>query len=121
MPTLVMSAIAPATPPVVATAPDPPKDAVVPPKTEDKGPSWWDKLTVGLSLSAFGLLLIIPIVFAILFHFGAAYLSYQKYGSVLWSILDFFFAVFYYPFYAFFLAKDPGPSMGMMGGRRRRA
>lgn len=100
-----------------ATAEPPPP---APPVDEAKPQSWWDTLTTGLSVSAFGLLLIIPVVFTILFHFGAAWLSYQKYGSILWAILDFFFAVLYYPFYAFFLAKDPGPSMGMIGGRRRR-
>ena len=83
--------------------------------------SWSDALGDSLSLSGLGLSLILFVVFIIMFHFGAAYLSYQKYGSVLWAILDFFFAGFYYPFYAFFLAKDPGPQMGMMGGRRRRA
>ncbi len=113
-----MSAIPP--PPVT-----PPPAVDKPADTPDDKPAgttseWWDKLTAGLSLSAFGLLLIFPIVFAIMFHFGAAYLSYQKYQSGLWALLDFFFAVFYYPFYAFFLAKDPGPSMGMMGGRRRK-
>jgi hypothetical protein len=54
----------------------------------------------------------------IAFHIGAGYLSYQKYGSLGWAFLDFLFAYFYYPYYAFFLAKDPGPSMGMMGGKR---
>lgn len=120
-----MSAISPDTTKkdeVVAPPADKPADkpAAKPAADGPKEPTWWDKLSVGASLSAFGLLLIFPIVFAIMFHFGAAYLSYQKYQSGLWALLDFFFAVFYYPFYAFFLAKDPGPSMGMMGGRRRK-
>jgi hypothetical protein len=61
---------------------------------------------------------IIPLVILIAFHVGAGYLSYQKYGSIGWAFLDFIFAYFYYPYYAFFLAKDPGPSMGMVGGKR---
>jgi hypothetical protein len=111
-----MSAVPP------TTTETPKKDAaVVDPAADGTKPATLsDKLAIGASLTGVGLLIIFPIVFAILFHFGAAYLSYQKYGSILWSILDFIFAVFYYPFYAFFLAKDPGPSMGMVGGRRRR-
>ena len=62
---------------------------------------------------------VIGIILAFLWSFGAARLSYLKYGSIGWAILDFFFASFYYPFYAFFLAEGPAPSVPMMGGRRR--
>jgi len=65
-----------------------------------------------------GVFALIPIMILIAFHVGAGYLSYQKYGSFLWAFLDVIFAYFYYPYYAFFLAKDPGPSMGMVGGRK---
>ena len=51
-----------------------------------------------------------------LWHFGAASLSYAKYGSVGWAILDFFFATIYYPYYALVL-NTPAPTM--MGGRRK--
>jgi hypothetical protein len=61
---------------------------------------------------------ILPILFFIFFHSGAAYLSYQKYGSFLWAALDFFFAYFYYPYYAFFLSKDVQPPQSIIGGRR---
>ena len=61
--------------------------------------------------------MIFGIIFAFDWHLGAASLSYAKYGSIGWAILDFFFATFYYPFYAFFL-NTPAPT-GMMGGRRR--
>lgn len=57
------------------------------------------------------------LIFFLLFHIGAGYLSYQKYGSMLWAILDFLFPYFYYPYYAFFLAKDMPPQT-MFGGRR---
>jgi hypothetical protein len=63
--------------------------------------------------------MVFGILFAFVWHLGAASLSYTKYGSIGWAILDFFFATFYYPFYAFFL-NTPTPSMGMMGGRRRK-
>jgi len=61
---------------------------------------------------------VIGTLFAFLWSFGAARLSYLKYGSIGWAILDFFFATFYYPFYAFFLAESSVAPM--MGGRRRR-
>jgi type IV secretory pathway VirB2 component (pilin) len=62
---------------------------------------------------------VIGVILAFLWSFGAARLSYLKYGSIGWAILDFFFASFYYPFYAFFLAEGTAPSVPMMGGRRR--
>jgi hypothetical protein len=62
--------------------------------------------------------MIFTIIFLFVWHLGAASLSYAKYGSIGWAILDFFFATFYYPFYAFFL-NTPTPSVGMMGGRRK--
>jgi hypothetical protein len=60
---------------------------------------------------------IFSIIFFLAFHIGAGYLSYQKYGSIMWAILDFIFAYFYYPYYAFFLAKDVPPQT-LFGGRK---
>lgn len=64
-------------------------------------------------------------LFGVLFFFflllgpslAAAKLSYDKYQSPLWAFLDFFFAVFYIPYYAFFLNSPSSPAMG---GRQRR-
>jgi hypothetical protein len=68
-------------------------------------------------LSGFGILALIPVFILFTFHLGAGYLSYQKFGSIGWAILDFLFAYFYYPYYAFFLASAPAePSYPMMGG-----
>lgn len=69
---------------------------------------------------AWGGLALIPFLLLLAFHVGAGWLSYQKYGSMGWAFLNFIFAYFYYPYYAFFLAKDPGPSagLGMVGGRK---
>lgn len=50
---------------------------------------------------------IIPAIFALVFHLGAAFMSYQRNQSIGWAILHFFFAVFYYPYYAFALAGKP--------------
>jgi hypothetical protein len=74
---------------------------------------------------------IVGIVFGVLFLFvfnlGAAYLSYSKYQSFGWAALDFVFAVFYYPVYAFFLngttaAVSPVvPAMSPMYGGGKKA
>jgi len=65
--------------------------------------------------------LIVSSVFGFLWYFiwsfGAASLSYAKYGSIGWAILDFFFAALYYPYYALVLNT---PTATMTGGRRRR-
>lgn len=113
-----MSAITPADPPVVATPPAAGAGAgAAPPAAEAK-------LSVDTSgymnwLYGAG---IFSIIFTIVFHSGAAYLSYQKYQSGFWAVIDFFFALFYYPYYAFYLASAPAPSQGVFaGGRRRRA
>lgn len=71
-----------------------------------------------------GGLAILPIIFLIVFHAGAAYLSYQKYQSGMWAFIDFLFAYFYYPYYAFFLTNapagmEPSPINTMMGGLRK--
>jgi len=60
---------------------------------------------------------VIGFLFFFIWHFGAASLSYAKYGSIGWAILDFFFATIYYPYYALVLNT---PVATMMGGRRRR-
>jgi len=67
-----------------------------------------------------GLSMVVPIVFGIIFASGAAYLSYQHFGALGWAALDFFFPQFYYPYYAFFLFNEPRPSVGLFGGRRRK-
>ena len=78
--------------------------------------------TATVSASGFGaiysLLLILPVLFLVAFHAGAGYLSYQKYGSTLWAVVDFMFAYFYYPYYAFFLSA-PAPSTGVLYGGKR--
>ncbi len=50
---------------------------------------------------------IIPLIFTIIFHAGAAALSYQRNQSMAWAVLHFFLAVFYYPYYAF---TQPSPA-----------
>lgn len=81
--------------------------------------------TVAAPISGFGAILagvaIIPIIFLIVFHVGAGYLSYQKYGSAFYAFINFLFAYFYYPYYAFVLAREPAPTPmmpAMIGGRK---
>lgn len=72
----------------------------------------WNALMGGLA--------IIPILFLIAFHVGAGYLSYQKYANMGWAFLDFLFPYLYYPYYAFFLAKESAPAAtlpAMVGGK----
>lgn len=69
-----------------------------------------------------GIWLIFLLVWAIAFHVGAAMLSYRKYGSTLWAIVNFFFAAFYYPYYALVLSSEPAPMMAsapIIGGLRK--
>jgi len=103
-------------------------NAEAPPKEEKKAPS------ATLVPTGFGAILgglaLFPILFLIVFHGGAAYLSYQKYQSGMWAFVNFLFAYFYYPYYAFFLSGAPaepspintmmGGMMKLMGGKRRR-
>jgi hypothetical protein len=62
--------------------------------------------------------LVFGIIVGLVWHLGAASLSYAKYGSIGWAILDFFFATLYYPYYAFVLNTPSTPTM--FGGRRLR-
>lgn len=48
--------------------------------------------------------------------FGAAKLSYDKYGSYGWAFLAFVFAPMYYVFYAFFVSTPTASAVPMMGG-----
>jgi hypothetical protein len=91
---------------------------------ESTSPSGWVTTTI-TSIA------IIPAIFALVFHLGAAYMSYQRNQSAGWAILHFFLAVFYYPYYAFFQAgkpaETPEASSGILpslapqtAGRRRR-
>lgn len=56
--------------------------------------------------SMVGVIALIPAIFALLFHLGAATLSYKRNQSIGWAILHFFFAVFYYPYFAFTQPSD---------------
>jgi len=64
-------------------------------------------------------LMIFTIISSILYAAGAARLSYLKYGSIVWAIIDFFFAPFYYPFYALVLAEPVPASTGALFGGGR--
>lgn len=68
-------------------------DVVVEEKKSSGGGAGAGVLITGLAL--------IPTIFTIVFHAGAAYLSYQRNQSMGWAIFHFFFAIFYYPYYAF--------------------
>jgi hypothetical protein len=58
------------------------------------------------------------VILYLVFGYGAAKLSYDKFGSVGWAILDFIFSSFYYPYYALFL-NTPSPALGIVGAARK--
>ena len=58
------------------------------------------------------------VIVHLIFSYGAAKLSYDKFGSVGWAILDFFFSWIYYPYYALFL-NTPSPALGIVGAARK--
>ena len=60
---------------------------------------------------------ILSVIFWLVFSYGAAKLSYDKYRSMGWAILDFFFSYYYYPYYALVLNS---PTQAMIAAGRRR-
>lgn len=62
-------------------------------------------------------MLVIGLLPAFLFAYGAAKLSWCLNNSYGWSFLCFLFPGFYYPYYAIFL--NPLCAVGQIGGRRR--
>lgn len=61
---------------------------------------------------------IVGTIAGLIFHAGAAKLSYDKYGSIGWAILAFIFGSIYYPYYAFFVSG--GTASTMLGGALRK-
>ena len=59
---------------------------------------------------------VISILISFIICYGAAKLSYDKYGSIGWAILAFIIAPFYYVYYAYFVSTK---TMAIIGGRRR--
>lgn len=102
----------------MSTPSPPPPPAQTPPPadtpTTTETPDWLKVGSIGIMVIG-----ILVSLYFFAFHLGAAVLSFQKYGSFLWAILDFFFPYFYYPYYAFVVSKEPTP-VEMVGGARRR-
>ncbi len=73
--------------------------------------------TAGMSGVAVIFWSVVSLLFLIVFHYGAAVLSYARYQSVFWAVIDFVFATFYYPYYALVLNQ---PNSAVIGGRRHR-
>ena len=64
--------------------------------------------------------MVLSSILLLIFHYGAAKLSYDKFGSIGWAILDFLFPYIYYPYYALFVSTSAPPPAPMFGGRSRR-
>ena len=69
-------------------------------------------MTAGLTIAG-----IVGTILGILFHAGAAKLSYDRYGSIGWAILAFIFGSVYYPYYAFFVSGSSPATV--LGGMRK--
>jgi positive regulator of sigma E activity len=102
-----MQASAPASEPAPAPALEEPKPT--------------DGVKVNLDWNAMGtasiVYIVVVLVFVLIYSLGAAKLSYDHFQSVLWGVLAFIFAPFYYPYYAFMYSSPAAPSM--FGGRKR--
>jgi hypothetical protein len=55
----------------------------------------------------------------IIVAYGAAKISWSVNQSPFWAVVDFLFAGFYYPYYAYFQLPQPGV-LGALGAARRR-
>ena len=96
----------------------PPSPPNVPPPESNTGPANSDAKDTSSTMGTVAIVGgVFSFIFLLIWHYGAASLSYAKYGSIGWAILDFFFATFYYPYYALFLNT---PTATMMGGKRRK-
>lgn len=93
--------------------------------TEAKKTTPSGDVSVGLMSGGTGVVMSISLslIFAIIFSYGAAKLSYDTFHSVGWAVLAFFFSGFYYPYYALFVNRTGSmsvpPPMAMTGARRR--
>jgi uncharacterized RDD family membrane protein YckC len=70
-------------------------------------------------------MVVINVLVAIVYCYGAARLSYNTFGSMGWAVVAFFLAPLYYPYYGIFVSQPTPPSMlssvtDMIGGRKRR-
>ena len=66
-------------------------------------------------LTTWMLVYILP---SLLFAFGAAKLSYDRFRSAGWAVLAFLFAPLYYMYYAFFISTPSAPTMMVAAARR---
>lgn len=72
-------------------------------------------------------MIVINVLLAVIYCYGAARLSYNTFGSMGWAVVAFFLAPLYYPYYAIFVSQSAAPIPApiptvpeMLGGRRRR-
>jgi hypothetical protein len=76
--------------------------------------------SVGVSSGGYTLTVSLGFIFAVIFAYGAAKLSYARNQSVGWAVLAFVFSSVYYPYYALFLSNTAPVAAPMMLGARRR-
>jgi len=118
----ITSTPAPTVTPTGATGPSGPVGASGPSDPSGASePVTVDTSSIVAGLGGFLFLVIFYIVFTLAFMIGAAKMSYDKYHSIGWAILDFFFSSFYYVYYAFFVSKSSStPSLHPLAGGKWR-
>ena len=85
-----------------------------PPTVKSVEKATTDSITTAGVTGVFAVLAIVPIIFTLVFHLGAAMLSYQRSQSVGWAFLHFFLAIFYYPYFAFTQPSTVPESTGFL-------
>lgn len=94
------------------SSPSPGTTAMPPTKAVEKATT--ESITSAGVSGVFAVLAIIPIIITVVFHLGAAMLSYQRNQSIGWAFLHFFLAVFYYPYFAFTQPSPAAESTGFL-------
>jgi hypothetical protein len=78
-----------------APAPD------APPAPDSSKATKTDKDMEPVMLALVSISAVVSGLFYIIFSYGAAKLSYDRFQNVGWAVVDFLFPMFYYPYYAF--------------------
>jgi len=75
--------------------------------------------SVTASSGGYTLTVSVGFIFALIFSYGAAKLSYDRFHSVGWAVVAFIFSSVYYPYYAMFLSQAAPVAAPFIGARRR--
>jgi hypothetical protein len=77
------------------------------------------RATVSASSGGYTFTVSLGFIFALVFSYGAAKLSYARNQSIGWAMLAFLLSGLYYPYYALFLSQTAPVVAPLIGARRR--